>query len=202
MSRGRRVAKATCFAAFFLFLLMSQGLAAAATSVTSGPRQSTLVVVVVPPSSVPASVLGQRLVVITPADARRPIGGAQTPGTPGLSGTTAVLPACPASPCTDRYRFAAQFALRAGDFGERLSLSVTQPAQVGGTSTGFDLELAVQTSLGWFFGRAYFATGTSPLAGGAVIHLVLTLDLLTLVAPTVLAVRVALNPCSTAAGCP
>ncbi len=202
MPGARGLVKLAGFLARFLFLLLSQGLAAAATSVGTGPRQVTLVVVLVPPGGPPVSVLGQGLVRITAADTRLPIAGAQTGGTPGLAGGTALLPACGASPCTDRFRFAAPATLRAGDFGEQLTLSVTQPSRVGGTSTGFDVDLAVHTNLGWFFGRAYVATGLSPLVGGALVYLVLVVDLLTPFVPTVLSVQTALNTCSAVAGCP
>ncbi len=202
MPGARGLVRLAGLAVFFLFLLLSQGLAAAATSVGTGPREVTLVVVQIPPSGPPASVFGQGLVRITLADTRLPIAGVQTGGTPGLAGGTTILPACAASPCVDRFRFAAPAALRAGDFGERVVLTVTQPPLVGGTSTGFDIELSVHTGLGWFFGRAYVATGLSPLVGGAVIRLVLIVDLLTPFLPTVISARTAINTCSTGAGCP
>lgn len=119
--------------------------------------------------------------------------------TQGLQGTTVVLAAC-AGACTDNYRPASAAAIVAGDYTDRVTFTVTQPGRAG-TSVGFDVEVAVDLTTGWVFGKGYFATGLATTVGAATITLHLFVVLGTAV-PTVHVVRVTVDRCTATTGCP
>jgi len=118
---------------------------------------------------------------------------------PGLQGVTVTLAACRFR-CTDNYRPASSAAIAAGHYAERVTFTVTQPASTG-TATGFDVEVAVHLTTGWFFGSGYFSTGRATRAVASTITLRFFVDLGT-TAPTVTAVEVSVNSCLSTAGCP
>jgi hypothetical protein len=66
---------------------------------------------------------------------------------------------------------------------------------------GFDLEIAVHLTTGWVFGMGYFSTGVATRTGTSTVSLRMYVDLGT-TAPTVLAVEVTVNRCSSTTGCP
>ncbi len=127
--------------------------------------------------------------------------GTQTPGTIGLSGVTLRLASCRVGPCTVGLRSAAPSRLVAGTYAEERVLSLTQPPRRG-VQFGFDVELAVRTTTGWFYLRGYLSSGVTRSAAGQVLHLDLYLDLGTRTLPAVLVTEVAINSCRTLRSCP
>jgi hypothetical protein len=128
--------------------------------------------------------------------------GTQLTGATGMAGTPLALPTCLAATCRDRYIVANPAGLVAGDYAERVTLMVTQPAAPPGVSSGLLVEVVVHTSTGWFFGRAYFATGTTTRAGGATLTVLLFLNLGTAAAPTILSSSSVVDLCTSATACP
>ena len=189
-------------AAGFVVLLLLQGLAVGATSLTTHTPAAYSVTHAGAPAVPPVTVTGSGDVVATMVLAGLPPAGTQAPGVIGLEGTPTALPACPASPCRDRYIVASPAGLTVGDYAERVAFTVAQPSATTGQSTGFLVEILVQTTTGYTVGRAYLATGTTALAGGATINLRLYLNLATAAPPAVIAVLTVVDQCSSAAACP
>lgn len=189
-------------ALLFTLLFLFQGVASGATSVTvRSPDRYSVAHVGAPPTP-PAAVTAFADVVATAALAGLGPAGTQTAGVPGLSGTPTTLPECLAAACRDRYIVASPPGLVVGDYAERVTLTVNQPLAPPGTSTGFLVEIAVQTATGWTFGRAYLATGTTAEAGGAVITVRLYLNLATATPPTIRSAFAVVDECSSATVCP
>jgi hypothetical protein len=183
-------------------LLVFPGLASGATTVTPhAPSRYSVTQAGAPPEP-PAALTAVTDRVATAALAGLAAAGTQQAGTPGLAGTPTALPACLAPPCRDRYIVASPAGLTVGDYAERGTFALTQPAAPPGATTGFLVEIAVHLSTGWIFGRAYLATGTTTLAGGAAITLQLYVNLGTAAAPTILAVETVVGTCSSATVCP
>ncbi|MGP8158312.1 MAG: hypothetical protein ACLPWO_01680 [Thermoplasmata archaeon] len=183
--------------AVLLLLVVIPSSTSAATSVGTFAA-SHYYVARIAPSGAPPVVVG--------AQATRHLGAA--PGyaaagvqgtSPGLQGTTVVLPSCAAA-CTDRYRSASSAVLAAGNYVERVIFTVTQPYNTG-PAFGFDLDVAVHLTTGWVFGTGYFSSGVATGAGTSTISLRLYVDLGT-AAPTVTAVEVTVNSCTSTTGCP
>ncbi len=173
----------------------------AATSVT--PFIASKVLVRTGGNTLPAVVnVAHGLLKVTGAISGDPRAGTQAGGASGVAGTTRILPSCTLVLCNDSYRGAGMPRLTVNHFAEWLELSLTQPPRTTGTAFGFAVELAVQTTTGWFVAFGYFSSGTTTSAVGHTIHLNLLVDLGTTTAPTVTAVEVALTACSTAARCP
>lgn len=183
--------------AVLLLLLVLPTLATAATSVRTftASRYSTFhpTLAAAPPVTVGAHATIH--FVAAPGYAEAGVQGT----TPGLQGTTVVLPSC-AVACTDRYRPASSAAIAAGHYAERVIFTVTQPADTG-TAVGFDVEVAVELTTGWVAGAGYFSTGLATGGTAATITLRLYVDLGT-AAPTVTAVEVTVDRCSSTTGCP
>jgi hypothetical protein len=183
---------------FLLALLLLQGLALGATSVTvHAPAPYSVVKVGAPPTP-PVTLTATADAVATRGEAGLGAAGVQT-AVPGMAGTPTALPGCGAADCRDRYIVASPAGLTAGDYAERGTYTVTQPAA---GSTGFMIELAVELSTGWVVGRAYLATGTSGVAGGSTITLELYLNLDTAAAPDILSVQSVIDACTSATACP
>lgn len=183
-------------------LLLCQGLAEGATSLTSQTPAAYSVTHAGAPAAPPVTVIGSEDQVATIALAGLPPAGTQATGVIGLEGTPTALPACPFSPCRDRYTVASPAGLTVGDYAERVAFTVAQPSAATGQSTGFLVEILVQTTTGYTVGRAYLATGTTGFPGGATINLRLYLNLATATPPTILAVLTVVDQCSSATACP
>jgi hypothetical protein len=189
-------------ALLFVVLLVCQAIASGATTVTAhSPARYSVTHVGAPPTA-PATLTAMADRVATAAYADLPAAGTQLAGTPGLAGTPTALPECLAAPCRDRYIVASPAGLVVGDYAERGTFALTQPVAPPGVSTGFLVEIAVHLSTGWIFGRAYLATGTTTLAGGAAITLQLYVNLGTAAAPTILGVDTVVDTCTSATVCP
>jgi hypothetical protein len=119
---------------------------------------------------------------------------------PGLQGTGVVLASCALGTCIANYRPASAPALPARHYTERVTFTVTQPSRVG-TAVGFDVDVGVDLATGWVFGRGYFSTGVDTHATTSTVTLRLFVDLGAAV-PTVNAVQVTVNLCTSATGCP
>lgn len=183
--------------AVLLLLVVVPSFAAGATSVRTFSASSYLVSRVALAAAPPVTIGAYAL--IHPAGAPNyPAAGTQ--GTsPGLEGTTVVLASCAAA-CTDRYRPASSAAIPAGSYLERTIFTVTQPPSTG-PAVGFDMEVAVHLTTGWVVGNGYFSTGVATGATASTITLRFYVDLGT-VAPTVTAVEVTVNRCTSTTGCP
>ena len=189
-------------AAGLVLLLLFQGLAAGATSLTSLTPATYSVTHAGAPATPPVTVTGYEDEVATMALAGLPPAGTQATGVIGLEGTPTALPACPFSPCRDRYTVASPAGLTVGDYAERVAFTVAQPSAATGQSTGFLVEILVETTTGSTVGRAYLATGTTGFPGGATIDLRLYLNLATATPPTIVAVLTVVDQCSSATACP
>lgn len=183
-------------------LVLLQGLATGATSVTSYTPKDYSVVRVGAPTAPPVTVTATGDVRATAFLAALGAGGTQVAGVVGVAGTPVALATCGAAACRDRYIVASPAGLVAGDYAEDAELSVTQPSAATGASSGFLVEIEVQTSAGWTTGRAYLATGTALRATGATLTVLLYVNLGTATAPTVLKTYVQVDRCSSATVCP
>ena len=183
--------------AVLLLLVVVPASAAGATSVRTFPaapyKDGHIVPLAAPPVTIGASAV--RYFGAAPGYAAAGVQGTS----PGLEGTTVVLPACTGA-CIDRYRPASAPAIPAGEYTERVIFTVTQPA-VAGPAVGFDVDIGVHLSTGWFFGVGYFSTGVATGAATATISLRMYVPLGT-VAPTVRAVEVTVNRCTSTTACP
>jgi hypothetical protein len=187
---------------FLLSCLLVQGVAYCATSVTTYvPARYSVTHAGAPPAP-PASVTGSTEVRVTAAQAGLRSAGTQQAGAVGMAGTPTMLPSCGAATCHDRYIVASPAGLTVNDYAERVTFGLTQPAAPPGVSTGFLVEIAVDTSSGWFVGRAYLATGTTAVTGGSAITLSLFLSFGTATAPTILSIKTVVDTCSSSTVCP
>jgi hypothetical protein len=179
-----------------ILLIVVPSSVSAATTVRVFTLHSTAVRIT--PSAAPPVTIGAYAVrhfAAAPGYAAAGVQGAS----PGLDGTTVVLPACAAA-CTDRYRPASSVAIAAGHYTERVIFTVTQPGSAG-PAVGFDLEIAVHLTTGWVVGMGYFSTGVATGTGTSTVTLRMYVDLGT-AAPTVSAVEITVNRCSSTTGCP
>jgi hypothetical protein len=199
---GRASARWVLPTVVFTIFLLLQGMAFGATTVTLQVPAGYSVTQVGAPPAAPATLTAVADRVATGALAGLPAAGAQRAGTGGLAGTPTALPACLAAACRDRYIVASPAGLVVGDYAERGTFALTQPAAPPGASQGFLVEILVQLSTGWIVGRAYLATGTTARAGGAAITLQLYVNLGTAAAPTILGVETIVDVCSSATVCP
>jgi hypothetical protein len=181
-----------------LLLVLVPASAAGATSVRTFAAAPYLTERLAAPATPPVTVgaHGLRHFAAAPGYAAAGVQGAS----PGLQGTTVVLPACAAATCTDNYRPASAAAIPAGSYAERVTFTVTQPHHTG-TAVGFDVDIAVLLTTGWVVGKGYLSTGVTTGAGTATVTLRLFVDL-GAAAPTVTVVRVTVNACTAATGCP
>ena len=186
----------------FVALIVLQGVAAGATSVRTYTPERYSVTHVGAPTAAAATVTATGDLRVTPFLAGLGAGGTQGTSAPGVDGTPLALPSCALAACRDRYTVASPAGLVAGDYAEDVQLAVTQPSAATGASSGFLIELVVETSTGWTAGRAYLATGTSTRAAGATLTVLVYLNLGTATAPTILKVYSQVDRCSAATACP
>ena len=180
-----------------LLLVAIPASASAATSVRTFHASSYHDVTLIRPAAPPVTIGAHGLLRFGAAPGYVAAGIQGT--SPGLQGTTVVLPSCTGT-CIDRYRPASSAAIVAGDYAERVAFTVTQPHNVG-PAVGFDVDIAVHLTTGWVFGVGYFSTGVATGAATATIALRMFVSLGTAI-PTVTAVEVTVNECSSAAACP
>ena len=197
---GSNLIRVIAILAVSLFLV--QGGASAATSLTPRSPARYAVIQVGPPTAPPTTLVATGVVRATAALAGLLAAGTQRPGTAGMAGTPRTLPACLVAACRDRYIVASPAGLIVRDFAERVTLTLRQPVAPPGVSTGFMVEIAIHTTAGWTVGRAYLATGTTPLPAGTTITLQLFVNLGTPFAPTILSVQTVVDNCATPTSCP
>ncbi|MGD1100398.1 MAG: hypothetical protein ABR888_08690 [Thermoplasmata archaeon] len=180
-----------------LLLVVIPASASAATSVRTFTASHYFVAKVTPAAAPPVTIgaYAVRYMGAAPGYAAAGVQGTSS----GLQGTTVVLPSC-AGACTDRYRPASSPAIAAGHYTERVIFTVTQP-RAAGPAVGFDVDVAVHLRTGWVSGFGYFSTGVATGAATSTISLRLYVDLGT-ANPTVLAVEVTVNRCTSTTGCP
>lgn len=183
-------------------LILLQGVAAGATTVTKFTPDRYSTNHSGSPTAPPVTVTATADVRATAVLAGLAAAGTQATGVVGLAGTPLALPTCALAACRDRYIVANPAGLVVGDYAEDARLTVDQPSGTTGASSGFLVELVVETSTGWTAGGAYLATGTSTRAAGATVTVLVYLNLGTAAAPTVLKVYTQVDACSSATVCP
>ncbi len=190
-------------------IAMIGGYALAATTVTTlSPQQATNVTQSPNPGGFAgiASVTSEQLVVLSTGMAGATAGGTETSGAVGLSGTPAALATCATTPCAASNFISASPASEvAGDFGEQIVMTVTQPSGTG-SSVGFDMAFTVSMTVGTTTSTvtalAYLATGATGVLTTSAIPVFVFIDLGTTSAPVINSVSVIFNQCSSATACP
>lgn len=189
---------------------MVGGYALAATTVsTLSPQQSSNVTQSPSPGGFTgiATVSSEQLVVLTSGMAGATAGGVETSGAVGLSGTPHALATCSAAPCAAANVITALPATEtAGDYGEQLVLSVTQPSGAAANSVGFDVAVTISITVGVTTSSvnalSYLATGNTGTGSTSTIPVFVFIDLGTTTAPVINSVGVVFNQCSSATACP
>jgi hypothetical protein len=189
---------------------MIGGYALAATSVTTlSPQQATNVTQSPTPGSFTgiASVTSEQLVVLTSGMTASATAGTESTGATGLSGTPTGLATCVAGPCPlANFISASPSTEAAGNFGEQVVLTVTQPAGASSNSVGFDMVVTVSMTVGVTTSTvsvlAYLATGSTGVGTTSPISVFVFVDLGTTSAPSINSVNIVFNQCSSATACP
>jgi len=197
-----------------LMVALIGGYVLAATSLSTGPQQTSNVTTSPTSGFSTASITSEQLIVMTGTMLGLGTAGTQT-GAVGLAGTPSTLGACTAAPCTVSdlrpAAIPAGVTPTAGDYGEQIVLSVSQPVTGGATApSAFDFSITVvfepngvlpATTYSY---QGYLGTGSTTTAGGETIPVYLFLDLGTTTPVTISnnGISAVFNTCSSISSCP
>jgi hypothetical protein len=197
-----------------LMVALIGGYALAVTSLSTGPTQTSNVTTSPTSPFATATVSSEQLVVMTSTMEALATAGTQTAGAVGLSGTPLTLTTCGAAPCAVvNYRPAAvptAVTPAAGNYGEQIVLSVTEPTTASATASAFDFSITitfepngVAPSTTYSY-QGYLGTGSTAAAGSVTIPVYLFLDLGTTTPVTIMnnGISAVFNTCSTTTSCP
>lgn len=205
MANGKRRYRTLYVVTAALMVALIGGYALAATSLTTGPAQTSNVTSSAPAGFTTATVSSTQLVILTTAMTAGTVPNAGTGvSTTLIAGTPTAIGVCAAAPCAAQpFRTGNPATETAGDYGEQIVLSITQPAS-GTTPSGFDFSISI-TIVGVatpVVAQGYLSTAASSGAAAVQVPIYLFVDLLTTTAPSVSAISIVFNACSTATACP
>jgi len=205
MAVGKRRLRTIYIVTAALMVAMIGGYALAATSLTPGPTQTSNVTSSAPGGFTTATISSTQLVILTAAMTAGTVPAAGSGvSTTLIAGTPTALAACAAAPCAAQpFRTGNPSAETTGDYGEQIVISVTQPAS-GTAPSAFDFSISI-TIVGAgnpVVAQGYLSTGASTGAAIVTVPVYLFMDLLTTTAPSVSAISIVFNVCSTATTCP
>jgi hypothetical protein len=186
-------------------LALFGGFVLASTTVgTFGGTQVASVSTSVPGGLTFATVDSSSVATMSASMAAAADAGSQTVGVLGLGGTTVALASCTSGgTCSQTFNAVNGNPASTGDAVEQIVIAVTQPG-TGGTATGFDVQVSVDSGAGptYTVADGYFSTAQATASGTATVDIYLLVDLGTTTPQTVNSIAVSMNSCDSTTSCP